>query len=259
MSQPTEPRHDIASVLVIAADPNIESLVGELVAFAGHRPLYDVTAGAAGESVRRARPDVTMVDTALDKEVVRACLSAADEVGSRPVLMSSTASSAELLEEARAKGCLFFPLPGGPKPLERLLQQAIGEKAPRVPDVGLARSYGTHGSVHPALCAALARVSRARAIQLRSAYAQRGGKDRSAESDETSETQRSVAALRAAVTDYSRQLFVAHVTEESALRSVRDAVSDCAAIVGADLGTSAIQRECEMWTRQVFVGASLRR
>src|SRR5436305_7503817 len=81
-----EPQSNVPSVLVIAIDPNIESLLGELVAFAGYRPLYDVTAGAAGESIRRVRPDITLLDTALPPAIVEACLGAADEVGSRPVL-----------------------------------------------------------------------------------------------------------------------------------------------------------------------------
>ena len=73
----------VADVLVIAADSNIESLVGELVAFAGHRPVYDVTVGAAGESVRRARPHIALVDTALPLPVVQACFAAAAESGTK--------------------------------------------------------------------------------------------------------------------------------------------------------------------------------
>lgn len=249
MSQPTEPQRSVASVLVIAADPNIESLVGELVAFAGHRPLYDVTAGAAGESVRRARPDVTMVDTALDREVVLACLTAAEEVGSRPVLMSSTASSSELVEQAREQRCLFFPLPGGPKPLERVLERAISGKPKPAVTVPSARE-GTSGSVHPALCAALASVSRAHAIGLRNAAGQNGHRGHHQPVQEGSSASQS--ALRAAITDYSRQLKAADIAEEDALVIVHDAVSDCAAIVGADAALGAILRDSEIWTRQVY-------
>ena len=261
MSEPTEPQHGVASVLVIAADPNIESLVGELVAFAGHRPVYDPTAGAAGESVRRVRPAVTLLDTALDPEVVRACLRAADEVGSRPVLMSSTASDSELVEEARAQGCLFFPLPGGPKPLGRVLERAIADRSERVVDL-LPRSQRTtrpKGSVHPALCAALASVARARAVFLRAENGEDGAVNnyeaRHTTQDALEGTKRSRSALRAAVTDYTRQLKTANIPEDETLTIVRDAIQDCSSIVGADATMGVVLEESETWTRQVYRAA----
>ena len=258
MSEPTEPQHGVASVLVIAADPNIESLVGELVAFAGHRPVYDPTAGAAGESVRRVRPAVTLLDTALDPEVVRACLRAADEVGSRPVLMSSTASDSELVEEARAQGCLFFPLPGGPKPLGLVLERAIADRSERVVDVPprSQRTTRPKGSVHPALCAALASVARARAVLLRA----ENGAVNNYEARKTTQnalegTKRSRSALRAAVTDYTRQLKTANIPEDEALTIVREAIQDCSSIVGADATMGVVLEESETWTRQVYRAA----
>jgi DNA-binding NtrC family response regulator len=124
----------LASVLVIAADPTIESLIGELVSFAGHRAMFDVTGGAAGESIRRVRPDVAMIDTSLPPSVVDACLGASEEVHSQPVLVSSTDSTGELAAEALADNCLYFPLPGGPKPLRALLDRAIAASAGRALD-----------------------------------------------------------------------------------------------------------------------------
>jgi CheY-like chemotaxis protein len=121
----------LASVLVIAADPIIESLVGELVSFAGHRATFDVTGGAAGESIRRVRPDVAIIDTSLPPSVVDACLGATEEVRSQPVLVSSTDSTGELAAEALADHCLYFPLPGGPKLLRALLDRAIAASAAR--------------------------------------------------------------------------------------------------------------------------------
>jgi DNA-binding NtrC family response regulator len=119
----------LASVLVIAADPIIESLVGELVSFAGHRATFDVTGGAAGESIRRVRPDVAIIDTSLPPSIVDACLGATEEVRSQPVLVSSTDSTGELAAEALADHCLYFPLPGGPKLLSALLERAIAASA----------------------------------------------------------------------------------------------------------------------------------
>jgi DNA-binding NtrC family response regulator len=112
---------DVALVLVIAADLSIESLVGELISFAGHRPILDVTAGAAGESVRRSRPDVVFIDTSLQPDVVDACVSAAQETLSPAVLISSTASASELADEAKSAHCAHFVLPALPGDLARVV------------------------------------------------------------------------------------------------------------------------------------------
>ncbi|MEX2151993.1 MAG: hypothetical protein WD825_01565 [Gemmatimonadaceae bacterium] len=123
----------MATVLIIAADTSIEALVGELVTYVGHRPVYDATAGAAGESIRRIRPDVTVVDTALPRPVVDSCLGASDEVGSEPVLMSSTDSAMELEQQARSARRLYFALPVGPKPLATVLDRALSKRATPTP------------------------------------------------------------------------------------------------------------------------------
>jgi DNA-binding NtrC family response regulator len=115
----------VSSVLVIASDPNIESLVGELVGSAGHRPVYDVTVGAGGESIRRVRPDVVLLDTSLPRGVLDACVSAADEVRCPPVLMSSMDSTIEMAEHAHVQHCLRFALPDGLEPLAEVLERAI--------------------------------------------------------------------------------------------------------------------------------------
>jgi CheY-like chemotaxis protein len=115
----------VSSVLVIASDPIIESLVGELVGFAGHRPVYDVTAGAGGESIRRVRPDVVLLDTSLPSGVLDVCVGAADEIRCPRVLISSTESASELAEHAHVQHCLHFVLPGGPKPLALVLERAL--------------------------------------------------------------------------------------------------------------------------------------
>jgi DNA-binding NtrC family response regulator len=122
----------VASVLVITADPNIESLMGQLVAFAGHRPIYDATLGAAGEAIRRARPEVVLVDSALPAPVVAACLNAAMESASEPILTSSLASESELAQEAEMRRYLYFALPGAPKPLSDVIKRAIEQRERRL-------------------------------------------------------------------------------------------------------------------------------
>jgi hypothetical protein len=257
VSSSTEPHSSIARVLVIAADPSIESLVGELVAFAGHRPVYDVTSGAAGESVRRVRPDITLLDTSLDRSVIRACLSAADEVGSQPVLMSSTASSSELGEEARIEGRLFFPLPGGPKPLGKVLARAMASR--RCVDVTAVpnsrASPRSEGSLRPALCAAISSVARARAMSQRAEPGRGDAAERPRESHSAlAQTRRGYMALRAAVADYACQLRDAHIAEEAAIVIVHDAIVDCAVIVGAESSTPTLLRDSELWARTAYKG-----
>lgn len=130
-------------VLVIAADPNIETLLGQLLVHAGHHPEYDPTLGAAGEAVRRTRPDVVMLDMELPRTVVHSCLAAAREAGSRVVLTSSSSSESELADEARRTDCHYFALPGGPNSLRALIRLALGNRgaSPRV-DSAL---FDTHG------------------------------------------------------------------------------------------------------------------
>ena len=124
----------MSSVLVIAADPNIETLLGQLLVHAGHHPAYDPTLGAAGEAVRRTRPDVVMLDIELPRTVVSSCLAAAREAGSRVVLTSSSSSETELADEARRAGCHYFALPGGPSSLRALIRLTLGIRGsiPRV-------------------------------------------------------------------------------------------------------------------------------
>jgi len=119
----------VASVLIIARDPNIESLLGQLVEGVGHRPLNDVTRGAAGESIRRTRPDVALIDAALPPAVVKACVGAAEEVGASPVLTSDVDSATELAEEARGTRYPYLPLPGGLKPLAEVIERILAARS----------------------------------------------------------------------------------------------------------------------------------
>lgn len=224
----------VATVLVISRDPNIEALVGELVAFAGHRPIYDVMIGARGESICRSQPDVVLLDMALWPTVIKACLGAADEVGSAAVLMSSTESKDELADHARARGRLYFPLPSGPKPLARILERAMARTSDRPVALPLAMENDVVGSVDPAFRAALARVASARV---------------------GSDSTHGLRALRAAITDYARQLKAASLPVDDALELVRHQIRDCADAVGAENSMSGLLRDSDVWARQAYNGA----
>jgi len=249
----------VASVLIIAADPNIEALVGELVAFAGHRPICDPTLGAGGESLRRTRPAIAMLDTALSRDVVRSCLSAADEVGSRAVLLSSTANAAEMARQAAELRCGFFVLPGGPRELSATLAGVLKCGASRTTDAGHGWDHASPGqaeSVHPAVCAALAGIMRVRAVLKRGRETQDDNRfPRGIGRDLLAETRRSQAALRAAVCDCARQLRAAHVPEADALLVVRDMISGCAATVSGEPAIDSLLSDSAGWAREVYAAA----
>lgn len=253
-------RQPLASVLVIAVDPNIESLAAELVAFAGHRPIFDATAGAAGESVRRTRPDIALLDTALPRGHLRACLNAADETRSRVVLMSSTASHDELVSDAIAEQCLHFELPGGPRQLKSVLDRALELKrrqerlSTRIPR--FSTRLQVPGSIHPALCAALATVAQSRALCERVNAARHDNAVlREIRRDLLGDTQRSRASVRAAVADYAALLQQARIPEREALLQVQESIAECAAIVGADADVGSLLMDAEDWVAEVYRAA----
>lgn len=242
------------TILVIAADLSIESLLGELIAFAGHRPVYDATLGAAGESVRRVRADAVMLDTALPVSVVQMCLTACREAGSVPILVSSTESADELAHRADALECRHFALPGGPKPLQELLDEALSDR-PK-PAIGLSlRSPDAHGAVDPSLRAALASVARARLLVLQAQSPHPLGVARLEPHLSAEEMRRSRAALQAAVTDYARQLKAERYPLERIVSVVHGTVADCATVVGADAAMPALLLESETWVRRAFFEA----
>jgi len=252
MSESTEPHRSVASVLVIAADPVIETLVGELVAFAGHRPVYDAAAGAAGEAIRRTRPNLVLLDTSLSRPIVKACLLAAEEVGARPILMSSNAGSGESAAQTDASDIPFFVLPGGPRPLATLIDHTMGLPSKPVITVREPRATG----VHPAICAALASVGRARALVLHAQIAMSQNRLLRAEmAEETDSANHSRAALRAAVIDYARQLHADEVPEDKSISLVASALQDCASIVGAEDAMATLLDESADWTREVYHAA----
>ena len=122
-------RDTVASVLIIARDPNLESGLAQLVGFAGHRALGDVTRGAAGESIRRTRPDVALIDVALPPPVVEACVGAAEEVGARPILTSDTDAPIEVPVELGGERYPRVPLRAGLKPLAEVIERILAARS----------------------------------------------------------------------------------------------------------------------------------
>lgn len=248
--------------LVIAADPNIESLLGELVAFAGHLPVFDPTVGAAGEAVRRERADVVLIDNALGDALTTACIDAADEVGTAPVLVSSTLDERELQGDARRRGCAYFALPGRPQTLATLIERLTSnrhglpaiEEVPSVP--GRSPMAKAKPTVHPAICAAMVSIEHARVVAGRARTAVIETRALRVEMHETlAEARRQRAALRAALSDYVSELRAKDVSRDQALELVRETLVSCATAVGAQDSLAYLLDETRHWTLDAWAAA----
>jgi hypothetical protein len=211
--------------------------------------MCDVTGGAAGESVRRARPDVVMLDIALPAPVVVSCLEAAAEVGSPVVATSTIDTAAELEAHAARLGVLHFQLPGGPIALDAVIGVAIAAR--RCLGTPVPWDRGRPAPVSPAFCAALASFARARTLLYR-ASSGRGASStlRMDASCARLAARRSRKALRAAVTDYVHELQLANLPPLEIVAEVRAVVSDSAAIVGAEATLPSLLDESDLWVRE---------
>ena len=123
----------------------------------------------------------------------------------------------ELAEQARALACLHFALAGSPRLIDPVLSNALAAKR-RKSDRRLAPTYSTHGGspAHPALCAAIASVARARALTIRANAAVAENRQlRDAVTSALDEARRSRDRLRAAVGRYAAHLKTSSVPVES--------------------------------------------
>jgi DNA-binding response OmpR family regulator len=246
-----EQQTHVASVLIVARDPNVGSLLGELVAFAGHRPQHDFTDGAAGESVRRARPHMVVIDASLPTANVDSCVEACDEVFARPVLTSSTASEMELLDQAHARGCIPFSLPGRPAYLRTIIEGVLKTrpKQPLLPRV-------RRTAIHPSFCAAIAGITRARHMMTRAQSARVEVRVARSELHTLLEdVRRNREMLRAAVRDLAMQLRRSDITEEEMIATVAESLHLCADIVGGNDAISSIEREWRSWASDAYSAA----
>ena len=241
----------VASVLIVAADPNVGSLLGELVAFAGHSPKHDFTDGAAGEFVRLSRPDMVVIDSSLPVPVVDSCVEACDEVFARPILTSSTANEMELLDEAQTRGCIPFSLPGRPAQLRTIIEGVLRTR-PRQPLLPPVR----RAHFNPSFCAAISGMARARHMMDR-AHSTRQ-EVRAARSDMHTlleDVRRNREMLRASVRDFAAQLRRGGVPEEEMIATVAESMHLCADIVGGSDAIVSIEREWQHWARDAFRAA----
>jgi hypothetical protein len=243
-----------ASVLVVAVDPKLESLTGELVSAAGHRPLFDSTLGAAGESIRRHRPDVCVLDVGLPSSVLEHCLLACDEVRSAPVLTSNAITPAELGSEALRRACYHFAPEEGASALGQLLDRILD--ASRTPSsVGVVPSFPAFrpSPVHAELVAAIAGVARARTLTQRARFALGGSRSLREETAQAlREARRSRDGLRAAVSAYAVYLRSSAVPAEQVPELVNAALQNCATILGAGEAVAIVAADSRRWALEAY-------
>jgi len=104
------------------------------------------------------------------------------------------------------------------------------------------------GSVHSALCAALANVARSRILVTRAALVrQDAAVMRDTRRELFEETQRSRAALRAAVSDYTSQLRRANLSEGEAVTHIQESIAECAAAMDPGMATETLLSEAASW------------
>jgi hypothetical protein len=115
--------------LVVAADPVIESLVGELVRFAGHLTRYLRDDESAVAAMRRLHPFGVLLDASHSPAEVDAVVQAAEDRQVIVVYFASSMSSGELRTFAEQRRALWFALPNGPMVVGRVLTQAINSGA----------------------------------------------------------------------------------------------------------------------------------
>lgn len=242
---------EVACVLIVAADPNVGSLLGELVAFAGHYPKHDFTDGAAGESVRRARPDMVVIDASLPAPVVDSCVEACDEVFARPVLTSSTANEMELLDQAHVRGCIPFSLPARPAYMRTIIEGVLKTR-PKMPLLPMVR----RASVYPSFCAAISGMTRARHMMARAQSAR--AEVRAARSEMHTlleDVRRNREMLRAAVRDLAAQLQQTGIAPDEMIAYVAESIHLCADIVGGSDALTSVEQEWRDWAMEAYRAA----
>ncbi len=208
----------MSNVLIIATDPMIGGLLGQLTELAGHAAQFRRANEEASEAVRTSRPDVVLVDAAYGRASLRLAAEAAADVGAPVVYFGTAVPVTELRRFALGLGAKYFALPAGPKLLSRVLAAALGDhrQPPHVPD-RLVEDFG--------VATAAAAVARARALAAQSHSIRSESRLLLAEREAVlANCRQRYAELREAVIAYTRALRQAGVPPDKALERVKDAV-----------------------------------
>lgn len=208
----------MASVLIIATDQMIGGLLGQLTDLTGHAAQFRRDDEEPSDAVRKAHPDVVMLDAAYGRVSMDVIAEAAADVGAPVVYFASTLPASELRRFALERGAKYFALPAGPKLLGRVLSGALSVAR------GEADAHATSAGQY-AVTAAVAAVTRARVLVGRAAAIRMESRTLRAEHESAlADCRRSQAELREAVIAYTRELRGAGVPPERTLELVKDAM-----------------------------------
>src|SRR5687768_6316134 len=98
----------MATVLIIATDPMIGGLLGQLTDLAGHAAQFRRENEEPSDSVRHSRPHVVMLDAAYGRAAMDGVAAAAEEVAAPVVYFAATVPAGELRRFALARGAKYF-------------------------------------------------------------------------------------------------------------------------------------------------------
>jgi DNA-binding response OmpR family regulator len=208
----------MATVLILATDPMIGGLVGQLADLAGHATLFRRDGEDLRNAVRESCADVVMLDAAYGLAATNAVTAAAGDAGASLVYFASTLTATELRRLALERGAKYFALPAGPKLLARVLADALDRRsAPTALDLA--------ATCASAVAAAAAAVTRARALAADAESVRAESRALRADRElALAACRQSRARLREAVIAYTRELRGAGVPPERTLEMVKSAL-----------------------------------
>jgi len=112
---------ELGKVLILAREEIVAALLGLMVELQGLDPIYLAKAEIAEDLIRRARPQVVVVDCD-HQDCTDSLLGAVREVGAKPILFSPFRFSGEVKRVAGKHGVEYFTLPTEPETFGKLLR-----------------------------------------------------------------------------------------------------------------------------------------
>ena len=253
------------SFLIVATDPVIESLVGELVGFAGYQAKYlshDETVAAA---IRVRRPFGVLLDASDRESDVDAATRVAREHETVVVYFASAMSSGELRAFASSRDALWFSLPNGPKVLARVLAEAAtSERTARRPvesDRPVERARSEEGAdprgrlddSPRARVAALLATQRAQLLVMEAKLLREESRQSRGENRQLlAEASLSRKAMREAVRQYATGLRASGMVATEAERTVRTLLFESAVMVTDEHTANNVAREAADCVAEVY-------
>jgi len=108
-------------VLILAREEIVAALLGLMVELQGLDPIYLAKAEIAEDLIRRAQPEVVVVDCD-HLDCTESLLAAVREIGAKPILFSPFRFAGEVKRVAGKHGVEYFTLPTEPETFGRMLR-----------------------------------------------------------------------------------------------------------------------------------------